>query len=50
MAKVTVGRKSESERQPKKVKIVKFERGSGGEPKRLAALLDEVMGRVCQKF
>ena len=48
MSKVTLRRKPE--RQPKKVKIVKFERGSGGESKRLAALLDEVMGRVCQKF
>ena len=43
MSKVTLRRKSE--RQPKKVKIAKFERGSGGDPKRLAALLDEVMGK-----
>lgn len=46
MLKVTIKRKSEPEKQqPKKVKIVRFERGSGGEPKRLAALLDEVMGK-----
>lgn len=45
MAKVTLKRKSEPEQQAKKVKIVKIDRGSGGEPKRLAALLDEVMGK-----
>ena len=43
MLKVTIRRKSEPERQPKKVKIVKLERGIGGDPKRLAALLDDVM-------
>ena len=44
MAKVTIRRKSELQK-PKKVKIVKFERGSGGDPKRLSALLDDVMGK-----
>ncbi len=45
MLKVTIKRKSELAHQPKKVKIVKIDRGSGGEPKRLAALLDDVMGK-----
>ena len=45
MTKVTIRRKLEPERQPKKVRIAKVDRGSGGDSARLAALLDEVMGK-----
>ncbi|MCM1578140.1 MAG: hypothetical protein NC078_04995 [Ruminococcus sp.] len=45
MARVIVRRRPEQGRgQPKKVKPIKFDKGNGGDPERLAELLNEVMG------